>query len=180
MRILVSTVMVTAALHSTAAGQTNAVQASRQLTPSEMGTAAVLSFEGRNGVAFSDLISHELLQRGVPLVERTRLAAVLRERDLTLDDLAAGRVDSSVLIEAARIDTLIFGSVTPITVYVSGADSGRVSVASLRLVDVRSGKILSSVSFNSNTEVLLKGKTYGTAATMMVAALIRNADRRMR
>lgn len=97
----------------------------------------------------------------------------MRERKLSLDDLVAGRVDLSVVAEGARVDTLVFGSVTPITVYVSGADSGRVSVASVRLVDVRTGRILSSVSFNSNTEVLLKGKTYATAAAMMIASLIR-------
>ena len=162
-----------ALLHSGAVAQTNEVQASKQLTASEIGTAPVLAFEGAKGVVFSDLVVHELLQRGVTLMERTKLAALLRERELTLHDLIAGRVSPRIVHEVAGVDTLVFGSVTPITVYVSGADSGTVSVASFRLVDVRSGRVLSSVSFNSNTEVLRKGKTYGTAAAMMVAKLVR-------
>lgn len=153
--------------------QTNSVQASKQLTASDIGTATILAFDGAKGVVFADLIAHELLQRGIALVERAKLNSVLRERQLAVEDLVSGRADLGVIGEAARVDTIVFGSVTPITVYMSGAESGRVSVASFRLVDVRSGRILSSVSFNSNTEVLLKGKTYGTAAAMMVEKLMR-------
>lgn len=52
-RIAFILLTLAAALASTAEAQTNAVQASKQLTAAEVGTAAVLAFDGAKGVAFS-------------------------------------------------------------------------------------------------------------------------------
>jgi len=167
--------MITLVVISGTAGSraANDVSVSRQVTTAEIGTVAVMTFDGSKGNGFSDLVAHELLQRGAKLVERTKLAAILRERGITVDDLAAGRADLKIAHELAQVETLVFGSVTSIMVYMSGVESGRVSFASFRLVQTQSGEILSSVAFNSDTEVLVKGKTYGTAASMMVERLIR-------
>ena len=53
----------------------NDVRVSRQVTAAEIGTVAVMTFDGSKGNVFSDLVVHELLQRGAKLVERTKLAA---------------------------------------------------------------------------------------------------------
>ncbi len=95
--------------------------ASRELNPAALGRVAVMPFGGYRSDVFADLGTHELLAVGVAVVERSRLAEVLAEQNLRLDDLAAGKGDVQRIGRALGAEVLVFGSVSPITVYLSGA-----------------------------------------------------------
>ena len=64
-RLVLCSAMAIAIYRSIASAQTNSVQASKQLTASDIGTATILALDGAKGVVFTDLIAHELLQHGV-------------------------------------------------------------------------------------------------------------------
>jgi len=149
------------------------VNVSRPVTASSLGSTAVLPFSGHSGDLFSDLIANELLSRNVTLIERTRLAAVLEERNLQLNDVVSGKVDFTTIGKGLGVDTLVFGSVNPITVYMSGAQSGKVAAASLRLISVQSGRVLSSATYNNNTDLLLGSPTYPEVAAKLVEGLLK-------
>lgn len=147
--------------------------ASRELSPTALGRAAVMPFGGYRSDVFADLVTHELLAVGVTVVERSRLAEVLAEQNLRLDDLAAGKGDVQRIGRALDADVLVFGSVSPITVYLSGAPSGKVSAASVRFVSVATGEVLASASFSSNTDLLPGAPTYPEVAHQLIRSVIR-------
>jgi len=137
-----------------------------------LGVTAVLPFNGHGGDLFSDLVANEFLSRNVSLVERTRLAAVLNERNLQLNDIVSGKIDPIEIGKVLGVNTLVFGSVSPIIVYISGASSGKVAAASLRLVSMSSGQVLSSATYNNSTDFLPGSPTYPEVAAMLVEQLL--------
>lgn len=144
------------------------VSVSTKLNSYRVGTVAVLQFDGYRGEQFADLVTQELLNRGIAVVERARLTHILNERQLTLEDINKGSVDLKELGTLAGVNVLVFGSVSPITVYESGAPSEKVSTASMRFVSVSSGRIISSASYSSNTDLLAGSTTYPKAAAMLI------------
>lgn len=94
--------------------------ASRELNPAALGRVAVMPFGGYRSDVFADLVTHELLAVGVAVVERSRLAEVLAEQNLRLDDLAAGKGDVQRIGRALGAEVLVFGSASSITVYTHG------------------------------------------------------------
>jgi hypothetical protein len=148
------------------------IKASNPVRRSNIGIAAVLPFDGHDGSLFSDLIATELLSRNVALIERSRLSTVLNERNLRLQDLVTGTVDVTAVGKALGVDSLVFGSVRPIPVYISGVPSGKVAAASIRIVATASAQVLASASYNNNTDFLPGSPTYPDVATQLVQALL--------
>lgn len=113
---------------------------------------AVLDFAGPSGAAFSDLLSLEFLQQGYAAVERSRIYAVIDQREIaaaTNQDLRV-REQRESLEGILRARVLLIGAVAE-----AGADyelsSGRDSVVATgassllvtcRAVDPRTGEVL--------------------------------------
>jgi len=79
---------------------------------------------------------------------------------------------NSTKLPKQSAESKVFGSVSPITVYISGAPSGKVAAASLRLVAVSSGQVLSSATYNNNTDLLPGSPTYPEVAAKLVQYLL--------
>lgn len=154
-------------------GLTATIEASRRLDPKAVGKVAVLPFAGHRGDNFSDHVTHGLVARGYAVVERSNLNAILKEQGLHLSDLVEGRGDLRRIGQLLGADTLVLGSVVPITVYVSGATSGKVSGASVRFVSVSTGEVLASASYGWGSDYLPLAPTYSEAAAKLVNAISR-------
>ena len=149
-------------------GLTSAIDVSRRVDPKAVGKLAVLPFAGHRGDNFSDHVTHELVARGYSVVERSNLNAILKEQGLQFSDLVEGRGDLRRIGQLLGADSLVLGSVSPITVYVSGAVSGKVSGASLRFVSVSTGEVLGSASYGWGSDFLPFAPTYTEAAAKLV------------
>ena len=136
-----------------------------------LGTISVLPFEGYNGDQFSNQVAQQMMLRGARLVDRARLTAVLVERGLSVANIAKSNGDILKIGGLLGVDVIVSGSVSPIIVYASGAPSGKVSTASLRLISVKTGEILASASYSANTEYLLGSVLYPKAAEKLVAQI---------
>lgn len=151
---------------------TGTLNVSRVVSTDSLRSLAVLPFDGYRGDLFADLVANEFLKRNVTLIERSRLMAILNERNLQLKDVVTGSIDLSGIGKVLGVNRLVLGSVSPITIYISGAPSGKVAAASLRLVSVSSGQVLASATYNNNTDLLPGSPTYPEVAAMLVQGLL--------
>lgn len=133
-----------------------------------LGTMTVLPFDGYNGEQFSNMVAQELMKRGARLVDRARLDAVLIEQGLNVKNIAKGGIDIQKIGGLLGVDVIVTGSVSPIIVYASGAPSGKVSTAALKLTAVKTGEIIASASYSANTELLAGSVLYPKAAERLV------------
>jgi curli biogenesis system outer membrane secretion channel CsgG len=147
------------------------IKTTKQITPDDAGTVAVLPFSGINGSQFSDAVTQELIMNNVRVVERSRVMAILSEQGLSMSQISEGGGNYSQLGGLLGVDSLVLGSVSPIMVYESGAPSGKVSTASIRIVSVKNGTILAATSYNANTELLRGSVLYPKAAEKMIKSL---------
>ena len=151
---------------------TPTIKATKKLTVDPLGVMAVLPFDGHHGDQFADSVAQELMLRGARIVERSRITSVLVEQGLSVADLTSGRVNYDKIGGLLGVDTIVIGSVSPIVVYISGAPSGKVSTASMRIVSVKTGTIVGSATYSANTELLAGSVLYPEAAERLVHALI--------
>ena len=153
------------------AGVSSSVNATKTLNAGSLGTVAVLNFSGYRGEIFADLVSHEMLRYNISVIERSRISAILSERNLQQSDIASGKIDWSIFHKILGVDVLVFGSVNPIIIWSSGLPSSRVSTASVRVVSVLDGRILASAAFSSNTEYMVYADDYSQAAEKLIKSL---------
>lgn len=158
-------------LLSGACGLTATISASKTLDPKSVGKVAIFPFAGHRGDNFADHVTHELIAHGYSVLERSNLNAILKEQGLQLPDLVAGRGDLRRIGQLLGADTLVLGSVSPITVYVSGGISGKVSGASMRFVSVSTGEVLAAASYGWGSDFLPFAPTYTEAAAKLVNAI---------
>jgi len=149
------------------------IKTTKQLTPNDVGTVAVLPFSGINGSQFADAVTQELVMNDVAVVERSMVVSILTEQGLSILDITEGRGNYSQIGGLLGVDSLVLGSVSPIIVYASGAPSGKVSTASIRIVSVKDGTIIGSTSYNANTELLAGSVLYPKAAEKMIRGLFK-------
>ena len=147
------------------------IKATKKLNVDPLGVVAVLPFEGHHGDQFADSVAQELMLRGARIVERSRITAVLVEQGLSITDITSGRVNYEKIGGLLGINTIVIGSVSPIVVYISGAPSGKVSTAAMRIVSVTTGTVIGSVTYAANTELLAGSVLYPEAAERLVRAL---------
>jgi hypothetical protein len=148
------------------------IKSTKKIPLNSLGTLAVLSFDGHNGHQFADHITQELILRGARVVERAKVHSVLREQRLSVQDIAKGTINYENLGGLLGVETVIVGSVSPIYVYASGAPSGKVSTASLRLIRINDGIIIGSVTYSANTELLAGSMLYPKCAEKIVSKII--------
>ena len=148
------------------------IKATKKLTVEPLGVIAVLPFEGHHGGQFADSIAQELMLRGAKIVDRSRITAVMAEQGLSVADITSGHINYEKIGGLLGVDIFIIGSVSPIVVYISGAPSGKVSTAAIRIVSVKTGTIIGSATYSANTELLAASVLYPEAAERLVGALI--------
>ena len=148
------------------------IKATHELNAEQLGVMAVLSFDGHNGDQFADSVAQELIIRGATIVERSRITSVMVEQGLSVADITSGRINYEKVGGLFGVDTIVIGSVSPIIVYASGAPSGKVSTAAMRVVSVKTGIIVGSATYSANTELLAGSVLYPEAAERLVHALI--------
>lgn len=151
---------------------TPTIKATKKLHVDPLGVVAVLPFDGHHGDQFADSVAQELMLRGARIVERSRITSVLVEQGLSVADLTSGRVNYDKIGGLLGVDTIVIGSVSPIVVYISGAPSGKVSTAAMRIVSIKTGTIFGSATYSANTELLAGSVLYPEAAERLVRALI--------
>jgi hypothetical protein len=137
----------------------------------QLGVVAVLPFAGHNGDQFSNSVAQELILRGAKIVERSNITSVLIEQGLSIADITSGRINYEKYGGLLGVDTIVIGSVSPIVVYMSGAPSGKVSTAGMRVVSVKTGMVVGSATYSANTELLAGSVLYPEAAERLVNAL---------
>ena len=155
-----------------AVAPTPTIKATKKLNVEPLGVVAVLPFAGHHGDQFSDSVVQELMLRGAKIVERPRITSVLIEQGLGVADITSGRINYEKIGGLLGVDTIVVGSVNPIVVYISGAPSGKVSTAAMRIVSVKTGMIVGSATYSANTELLAGSVLYPEAAARLVRALI--------
>jgi hypothetical protein len=168
---LYSEVNVTKALSTRGLGAE--VNVTRALNARSLGTVAVLEFSGYRGEAFADFISQELLKQGIDVIEGSRISAILSERNIQMKDIALGKVELQMFHKILGVDVLVFGSVSPIIIYTSGLSSNKVSTASVRLVSVLDGKILSSAAYRNNSDYLPGSPEYPEVAERLIKSIFK-------
>ena len=102
------------------------IKTTEKLTIQAVGTVAVLPFDGYNGNQFADACTQELMLRGVKVVERSRVMSVLLEQGLSVTQITSGSVNYEKIGGLLGVDTVVIGSVSPIIVYNSCAQTGKV------------------------------------------------------
>jgi hypothetical protein len=150
---------------------TPTIKATQKLNIDPLGVVAVLPFAGHHGDQFADSVAQELMLRGVRIAERSRIISVLIEQGLSMADITSGQMNYEKIGGLLGVDTLVLGSVSPIVVYVSGAPSGKVSTAAMRVVSVKTGTVVGSATYSANTELLAGSVLYPEAAARLVRAL---------
>ena len=150
---------------------TPTIKATKKLNVDSLGVVAVLPFDGHHGGQFADSVAQELMLRGARIVERSRITSVLVEQGLSVADITSGRVNYEKIGGLLGVDTIVIGSVSPIVVYISGAPSGKVSTAAMRIVSVKTGTVVGSATYAANTELLAGSVLYPEAAERLVRAL---------
>jgi len=148
-------------------------EVSRPVRKTDLGKVAALQFSGPNSEVFEALVVSELLKAGVTVIERTRLLSILIENNLSISDITEGRKSSTIVKKLAGVDTLIYGSIVPIVVYVSGGISGKVSAASIRFVDSQTGAIITTSTFGTDSDLLAPAPTYSQVAKRLIGQLFR-------
>jgi curli biogenesis system outer membrane secretion channel CsgG len=105
---------------------------------------------GNAGVIMADIFTEELMDTGLyRLIERKQIKRILEEHGLEM----AGLLKSSSLQELADIldiDGLVMGAVTEFCDYISGLAWGGDVDFSARLVEIKTGEILWTVSSRKN------------------------------
>jgi len=149
------------------------VKSSNQVGVESLGIIAVMPFNGFRGDQFADLLTQEFIMSGARVVERSKVIAILMEQGLSVVDIAKGNIKYDRLEGLLGVDTIVVGSVSPITVYNTGAKSEKVSTASIRLVTIKTGIIIGAASYSANTDLLMGSKLYPKVAEMLVNKLIR-------
>jgi len=150
---------------------TPTIKATKQLSIDPLGVVAVLPFAGHHGDQFADSVAQELMFLGARIVERSRITSVLIEQGLSIADITRGQINYEKIGGLLGVDTLVLGSVSPIVVYASGAPSGKVSTAAMRVVSVKTGTVVGSATYSANTELLAGSVLYPEAAARLVRAL---------
>jgi hypothetical protein len=136
---------------------------------------AVLDFEGDGGAAFADLLGQELLAAGIPTVERSRLRAVLDERDFAARHHAefsinvvrgaiGGVLQASVLLTGAVVENQ--DRLTGYGKSLRGANSVAITV---RAIDPKTGRVLWTGAVKAATE-LDQGEFGGPLTAWRMAA----------
>jgi hypothetical protein len=151
---------------------TPTIKATKELDIQSLGMVAVLPFNGHHGDQFADSVAQEFMIRGARIVERSRIISVLMEQGMSVADITSGRINYEKIGGLLGVDTIVVGSVSPIVVYASGAPSGKVSTAAMRLVSVNTGAVVGSATYAANTELLAGSVLYPEAAERLVRALI--------
>ncbi len=149
-------------------------KSSARIDVNQLGVVAVMPFDGYNGAQFSDATAQELLFKGVRLVDRQKLMDIIAEQGMSASSITNGGGFQKIG-GLAGVDHIVSGSVTPIVVYLSGAPSGKVSNASLKIVSVKTGEIVAISNYNANTERLNGSVLYPEAARRLVASILPEA-----
>ena len=151
-------------------------KSSAKIDVNQLGVVAVMPFDGYNGAQFSDAIAQELLFRGGRLVDRQKIMNIISEQGMSASSITNGGGFQKIG-GLAGVDHIVSGSVSPIIVYESGAPSGKVSNASLKIVSVKTGEILVISKYNANTELLNGSVLYPEAARRLVASILPEAKK---
>lgn len=128
---------------------------------------------GNAGVIMADIFTEELMDTGLyRLIERKQIKKILEEHGLKM----AGLLESSSLKEVADIlgiDGLAMGVVTEFCDYQSGLAWGGDVDFSARLVEIKTGTIVWSVSSRKNIGNSNSGFTAHTAAQSAIDELLK-------
>jgi len=163
--VLVFSLLLSGCLIPTTTTTTNTVDLKK------VGVIAVLPFSGHNGGSFADNITNEMIRSGARIVDRAKINSVLSEQGLSVSNITSGGVSLDKIGGLLGVDVIVTGSVSPIIVYASGAPSGKVSSATVRLISVKSGEIIALATFEANTELLLGSELYPKTAHLLVNAI---------
>ena len=109
--------------------------------------------------------------QGASIAERSRITSVFIEQGLSMADITSGHMNYEKIGGLLGVDTLVLGSVSPIIVYVSGAPSGKVATAAMRVVSVKTGTVVGAATYAANTDLLAGSVLYPEAAARLVRAL---------
>lgn len=145
---------------------------------SQFKQAAVLPFrsppeiakERATGVCegVADIVATQLLKKGWDVVERSRVEAILEERDMRLGELPAAD-DLNEVRKLLAVDCFVTGAVTEWREFVAFRNDGAVGIT-LKLYDAQTGQLLWSGSGNS-TVTLFDDKRQSNHAQKIVTRL---------
>jgi hypothetical protein len=151
---------------------TPTIKSTSKIQTVALGVVAVLPFQGFRGDQFADAVTQELLMRNVKIVERTQITYILLEQGMNITDITEGKINYTKLGGLLGVDTIVVGSVSPITVYLSGVPSEKVSSASMRLISVKTGAVIGASSYSANTDLLAGSALYPNVAERLVKSII--------
>lgn len=158
--------------------QSSSSSASHQLAATQLGSVAVLPFNGDFGTVFSDRIAYELLRNGTTVL--TKPATIRRLDKAGLSYVQAGTAEADILKLGKQldVDVLVFGSVYAVAGKASlletaqGDLSLRASSASIRLVSAKDGRVLSTANYKQGDTLGLFKSTYKDVAEQLVNAVL--------
>ena len=102
--------------------------------------AVVSSLRTPESIAFSDMLSTELLGLGFHVIERNRIEAALEEQKLSL----------SGVLEKSNYDTLgKIANLDGIFIFLAKYDGKQVDSCILKLIDVKTGELLLSTNYKA-------------------------------
>lgn len=177
-RLLWALCLVITAMLSSCIKQPSSSSASHQLTASELGSIAVLPFSGDFGTVFSDRIAYELLRNGSTVLTKTATIKRLNKAGFSYAQAGTENTDIRKLGKSLDVDVLVFGSVYAVTGKASlletaqGDLSVRASSASIRLVSVKDGGVLSTANYKQGETLGLFKSTYKDVAEQLVSSVI--------
>ncbi|HOI42961.1 MAG TPA: CsgG/HfaB family protein [Elusimicrobiales bacterium] len=117
---------------------------SRNATPSELReyrVAVISSAQTPESIAFSDMLTTELLPLGFRVIERNRLAAILAEQQMSISGIIE-RADYEVLGKIAELDAVF--------IFMAKYNGETIGACVLKLVDVKTGEVLLSTTYDKS------------------------------
>ncbi|MGA7802389.1 MAG: hypothetical protein WCC36_16450 [Gammaproteobacteria bacterium] len=154
-------------------------QVSEIVHPDQLGTAAVLPFEGPFGNVFADRVDYELLNMGSDLVVKSHVDGLLQTRGLSSAHFGPDTPLAKLMVlgKALHADTVVVGRVagppssSVLLNQLRGFSGYPVTTAAIRFVRVSDGATLSYVTYQTERDVpLLRDDSYKVARKLVAAA----------
>jgi curli biogenesis system outer membrane secretion channel CsgG len=122
--------------------------ANRTITGGRLGLLPLNCNVPKVGNVISDTIGHNLLDSPLVIVERTYLARILEEQEISLTGLTES-IDYSRIGKVSNVDYLLLGTVTMVDHPYRGGFYTTCSGATARIVDVITGEVIIGVVYDT-------------------------------
>ncbi len=103
--------------------------------------AIISNTQTSESIAFSDLLTTELLPLGFRIIERNRIAAILEEQKMSISGVIE-KSNYEVLGQIAHLDAVF--------VFIAKYNGETMDTCVLKLIDLKTGEVLISTSYNQS------------------------------